>query len=406
MVLSTVFLSLVLVAVLGVYLSATRVDRSVWLLAGLAFVLRTGFAVVNQSLDLIRPADESGYHATLTFVAQQWHSGVIVAPLTVGSGPGFGGSFATVYSLVLGHVYTMFGSEMIHARLTMALFGTLVVVNLYLIASQIHSHRGGLYAAAIAAFFPYWVYLSGILYRDMVVVFFFTLVFYGLVRIQQDSTDIPAAGLVAVCGLLALGLRLENVVAIGATTAAFVYTRAGKQHQRWSHFTVVAVGSLVLLIVLFGETISVQGLAEKRLWLARENSAAYLTGFAYESFLELLAFLPIGALYFTFVPFPWQTPNTLAVLALSQNIALWYPLAIFAVLGVRDAVHSQFGWRQTLPLLAFAGAGLVGYGLVEGNIGPAMRHRSQFQFVFFLFAGIALARRLQIRSGVTGDQPR
>jgi hypothetical protein len=52
--------------------------------------------------------------------------------------------------------------------------------------------------------------------------------------------------------------------------------------------------------------------------------------------------------------------------------------------------------RIALPLLAFALTGLFTYGLVEGNIGPAMRHRSQFQFVVFAFAGVALARRVRI----------
>ena len=73
------------------------------------------------------------------------------------------------------------------------------------------------------------------------------------------------------------------------------------------------------------------------------------------------------------------------------------------VFGFRDAINTQFGWRRILPLLAFAGVGLVGYGLVEGNLGPALRHRSQFQFVFFVLAGIALSRRLRIRAEAPTD---
>ena len=403
MMIATLAQVFVLVFLLLGYLSVTGVRRSVWFLAGLAFVARVGFAAVNQLLGLIRPADESGYQATLEFVAQQWQSGVIEAPLTVGSGPGFDGLFVQVYSLFLGPIYTLFGTDMLHARFTMALFGTLVVINLYLIGSQLYSHRGGLYAAAITAVFPYWIYLSGILYRDMLIIFLFTLMFYGLIRIQRDHASIPVIALVTVSGLLALGLRLVNLIAIGAAAAAFVYVRTDKGSKQRLQLVAVALSSLFLFVLLFGDGITVEGLAGKRLWLARENTASYLTGYAYGSFAEMLTFLPIGTLYFTFVPFPWQTPNTLSILALGQNLVVWYPLALLSVLGFRDAINMQFGWRRILPLLAFAGVGLVGYGLVEGNLGPALRHRSQFQFVFFVLAGIALSRRLRIRAEAPTD---
>lgn len=400
MVIATLALLFVLVFILLSYLSVTGVRRSIWLLAGLAFVSRVGFAAVNQSLGLIRPADESRYQATLELVAQQWRSGVIEAPLSLGAGPGYDSLFAQIYSLFLGPVYTLFGPDMLHARFTMALFGTLVVINLYLIGSQLYSHRGGLYAAAIAAVFPYWIYLSGILYRDMLVIFLFTLMFYGIIQVQRDRASVPVVALVTVSGLLALGLRLVNLIAVGAAAAAFVYVRTDKGSKRRLQLVAVALGSLFLFVLLFGDEITVEALAGRRLWLARENPASYLTGYAYGSFAEMLTFLPVGTLYFTFVPFPWQTPNTLSILALGQNLVLWYPLALLSVLGFRDAIHAQFGWRNALPLVAFAGVGLVGYGLVEGNLGPALRHRAQFQFVFFVLAGIALSRRIRVRAEV------
>ena len=400
---ATLALIFVFVFLLVGYLFITGVGRSVWFLVGLVFVVRVGFAGVNQLLGLIRPADESGYQATLEFVAQQWQSGVIEAPLTVGSGPGFDGLFAQVYSLFLGPVYVLFGTNMLHARFVMAFFGALVVINIYLIGSQLHSHRSGLYAAAITAVFPYWIYLSGILYRDMLVIFLFTLMFYGVTRLQRERAKVPVIALVTVSGLLALGLRLVNLIAIGAAAAAFVYVRTDKGSKQRLQLVAVALSSLFLFVLLFGDGITVEKLAGKRLWLARENPASYLTGYAYGSFAEMLTFLPIGMLYFTFVPFPWQTPNTLSILALGQNLVLWYPLALLSVLGFRDAINTQFGWRRILPLLAFAGVGLVGYGLVEGNLGPALRHRSQFQFVFFVLAGIALSRRLRIRAEAPTD---
>ena len=156
------------------------------------------------------------------------------------------------------------------------------------------------------------------------------------------------------------------------------------------------VGSGTLMIALFGDTISVEGLASRRMWLAREATGSYLTEYAYDSIFEMLVFSPLGTLYFTFVPFPWQTPDLLSRIAIGQNLLLWYPIAILSVLGVRDVLHTSYGERRVLPLIAFALAGLFAYGLVEGNIGPAMRHRTQFQFVIVVLAGIALSNQLHI----------
>lgn len=399
MVLSTVLLALVLVAVLVGYLSATKVGRDIWSLAGFAFLARAGFAVVNQSLGLLSPADESGYHVTLQFVAQQWHSGVIDAPLTIAAGPGHTGLFAQTYSVVLGPVYAIFGSDMVHVRLVMALFGTLVVINLYRIGREIHSRRGGLYAAGIATIFPYWIYLSGILYRDMLVVLLFTWVAYYLIRWQRYS-DRRALTLCFVAATLAATLRLENLPAIAAMVSIATYAKFEPSIKQKVATAIALTGSLGIFLYQFGDEITIQQLASRRRHLARDSPASYLTNFAYESIPELVAFAPIGTLYFLLVPFPWQTVNFLSTISIFQNLFVWYPVVALAILGARDTLASAEVRWLALPLVAFALVGILTYGLVEGNIGPAMRHRSQFQFVFFAFAGVALARRVQF---VVGD---
>jgi hypothetical protein len=107
-------------------------------------------------------------------------------------------------------------------------------------------------------------------------------------------------------------------------------------------------------------------------------------------------FAPIGALHFALVPFPWHVIDTLSTIAFLQNLAIWYPVVICALFGFRDVFSRPRGSKLVLPLIAFSLAGLFGYGLVEGNVGPAMRHRSQFQFVFFVLAGVAVSRRLSV----------
>jgi hypothetical protein len=146
----------------------------------------------------------------------------------------------------------------------------------------------------------------------------------------------------------------------------------------------------------FGNQLVVDQLADQRQWLARPNPGAYLPGFVYDSLYELFVFAPIGAVHFALVPFPWHVVDLLSMIAFWQNVFIWYPVVLLSILGFRDSIHESSGLKIVLPLVAFSLVGMLGYGVVEGNVGPSMRHRSQFQFVFFVFAGVALSKRVRI----------
>jgi hypothetical protein len=391
-----------LAVLLAFYLNRTGVPRSVWLLSFGAFAARAGYVLVDTVVGIYAGGgDQTAYDATFWFVAQQWRSGVIFAPLQLGASPGNDGYYMILYSSVFSPVYTVFGHISTLPRLQMALVGTLVVVNVYLIGKHVYSHRAGLIAGGIAAGFPYWIILSGIMYRDMFIIFLLTTMGYFLVRWQSGDRTPSIPLLLLGTAVLALSLRLENLVAVGAMFATVGLLLAGRD-ARWSIVPLgVGIFALIVMYLRFGNQLSVGELAGRRLWLARPNPGAYLSGFAYESLLELFAFVPIGTLYFALVPFPWHTIDLMAMIAIGQNLFIWYPVLALSVVGLYDALHAPSGKKMALPLLAFSLAGIFTYGLIEGNIGPTLRHRSQFQFVLFVLAGVALARRVRIHTGLT-----
>jgi len=385
---------LALSGVLAWYLGRVNSPRSVWAVAFLGFAARVGFVLVDDVLRVFAGSgDANAYERALWFVAELWHAGVLDAPMHVTGGPGNGGYYEILYTAVLSPVYFLFGREPMLIRLAMGLLGALIVVNVYLIGRELLDGRAGLWGATITAFFPYWIYLNGILYRDTLAILFFTWMAYYLLRWQKTS-DWRALGLCLLATALAVSLRLENLPALAALFGVVAYTKFRPSLRQKAATGLAFLGLAGLFLYRFGETISVQGLAGRRRHLARERPASYLTDWAYESVPELIAFAPIGMLYFTLVPFPWQAVNALAVISILQNLLVWYPVVVLAVLGARDMIARGNGWIA-LPLVAFALTGLFTYGLVEGNIGPSMRHRSQFQFVFLAFASVALSRRLR-----------
>jgi len=313
-----------------------------------------------------------------------------------GVSPGNDGYYMLVYSSVFSPAYAIFGHVVTIPRLQMALIGTLVVVNVYCIGRVLSGHRAGFAAGLITAIFPYWIVLSGIIYRDMFAVFLFSMMAYYLVRWQSGEQTPKMLVFFLIFTGLALSIRLVNLIAVGALFATVAFLFVGIDLRGFAAAVIMATVAATSMYYQFGSKLVIDELAGQRRWLARPNPGTYLPVFAYESLNELFVFAPIGALHFALVPFPWHIVDLLSAIAFLQNVFIWYPAVILAVLGFRDSFSVSSGLQMSLPLIAFSLTGILGYGLVEGNVGPAIRHRSQFQFVFFVFAGIALSNRVRI----------
>jgi 4-amino-4-deoxy-L-arabinose transferase-like glycosyltransferase len=381
----------------GALIAGTKtrgIPRDTQILLVGAFGIRIVYVAIDSVLGIFAgDGDFPLYDEALWHVAKQWRVGDFLAPLTFLNGD----NFLTVYTFAYGSAYAIFGRHPTLVRVLVAMTGVLFVYNVYRITRQLDSHRSGMYAAGFTAIYPYWIQLSGIFYRDMLVMLLLTEIVYLLLKWidNRNHTVIILASFVSV---ITLSLRLVNIVPVSAAFAVATYVKLND--SRWQKPLVISLMIIAVLstILLFGDKITVQELANRRAWLARENTAAYLTGVIYDNFVELLAFLPVGASYFFLVPFPWQLVNLLAVIALLQNVFLWYPTVVLSIFGVRRLVPKRTG--ELLILVAYIASGIVIYGLVEGNIGPAMRHRSQFQFVIVVLAGIALANRVKFVAGI------
>jgi 4-amino-4-deoxy-L-arabinose transferase-like glycosyltransferase len=398
MLITTVTFLFLLSGALAVYLKQSSVPRTIWRISFIAFGIRISYILVDSALGIYAGGgDQYAYDATFWFIAEQWRSGVFLAPLRYGLSPGNSADYMLLYSAMFSPPYVIFGHISLLPRLQMALFGTLTVVNIYLITERVYDHCSGVIAAVIASIFPYWIVLSGIIYRDMLVIFFLTLMVYYFVQWQAGERQKLFLALSIVTAVLGLHLRLVNIIAVGAMVAIAVFVRLDEKLARYLGTFSSGLFAGIAAYLSFGSYLVVDRLASRRLWLARENPGAYLTGFAYESYLELFAFAPIGAIYFALTPFPWHVIDLLAMIAIAQNVFLWYPILLLSVIGLRDVLHVTAGPRMILPLLGFSFAGIFAYGLVEGNIGPAMRHRSQFQFIFFVLAAVAVANRVQVK---------
>jgi hypothetical protein len=106
--------------------------------------------------------------------------------------------------------------------------------------------------------------------------------------------------------------------------------------------------------------------------------------------LRSVRYLPTGMTVVALRPWPWESSSTSLGMRFARAEALiWYPLLLLALVGI--AAIGRHRRTLAFPVIA-GGAILVMYGLTEGNLGTAYRHRGEFVWVVALLAALGAER--------------
>ncbi|MBU1652637.1 glycosyltransferase family 39 protein, partial [bacterium] len=92
-----------------------------------------------------------------------------------------------LYPFFIAVVYAISGHHMLALRLAQAILGALCTVVIYKIADQIFSRQAALVAGLIAVFYPYYVFISGLLYPTLLTAFLLMCVIYAVVLAQRQN---------------------------------------------------------------------------------------------------------------------------------------------------------------------------------------------------------------------------
>jgi hypothetical protein len=88
-------------------------------------------------------------------------------------------------------------------------------------------------------------------------------------------------------------------------------------------------------------------------------------------------------------PTPSQLSQSKSLIAAFVEHLVWYPAILLAIYGI----SRRRKWPMELVFSLFLWIGLASmWGLVEGNLGTAFRHRTEFVWIIFLFAGIGIQK--------------
>lgn len=165
--------------------------RFLWVFMGLALVLRIGFGLTLSGLTA--SSDEVHWDG---MARSFWLSGVLH--------PDVGTYRPPLYPLMLSGIYRMTGYAPIAARIWQALIGTATCVVLYKIGQRIGGERVGVTSAVLGSIYPLFIFFSGVLMAETLLVFLTVSVLLLVLRFESVPTVGRAGALGAVLGLSAL----------------------------------------------------------------------------------------------------------------------------------------------------------------------------------------------------------
>jgi 4-amino-4-deoxy-L-arabinose transferase-like glycosyltransferase len=248
-------------------------------------------------------------------------------------------------------------------------------------------------AAVLTGVFPSLVLWSVINIRDALATLFTVLiVLYGMrlsKRVRPSHVWIFGA---AILGLGLLRDYMAFLVVLGLGIGIMTALRTDRVVPTVFFGTVVA-----LALTYFADQVGlfttlrpegILGTAQVlRTGLQAGATSAFGVGVETTTVGAAIQYIPVGASYLLFAPFPWDITTTLQAAATPETL-LWYPLFLCALLGFRISVQN----RATLAFVPISVLLVVvsSYALVEGNFGTAYRHRAQIMPLFFVFSGVGV----------------
>jgi 4-amino-4-deoxy-L-arabinose transferase-like glycosyltransferase len=295
----------------------------------------------------------------------------------------------TVHERTIAALYFVMGETGLGSRMLSALLGGLAVLFLFRLADLLVGRRRAILLAATVAVLPSHVFWTSHTWRDPWVFCFSTLALYRFVLWLRDgrATDwfvATAAGLATCLFRMSTGI----VVMLPLLLISAWHARSRLHWTLRVPWLVLCAVALTGLIVVGRHAVPLDEISPTRLAALRQGlatgGAALFPDLEFRSWGDILAFVPIGATYFLFGPFPWEARGALDGLAAAENLLLYAAVALACI---RPWTLGVLRRREVVPLVGFTVLGIAAFGAIEGNLGTAYRHKMQFlPFVLLLLA--------------------
>lgn len=367
----------------------TESRRLEYFLLGVALIIRV-LATIAAALKITPYSrdDPTAYADAAAFIAQSIQSGNFAMPPV--------SYVVRIWGLFLSPFWLFPGPSAEYARLANAVLGVVTVYNVYFISTKYHSRRAGFVAALPMALFPTHFLLHGTLMRDTAIIFGITtavrLFVAPPITISRERRYFLAASAIG----LAIVLRPDNLPIYGISLLVGIVIWLLDQDYITLHIPYLTTVSIILVTFLSLPIIqdSLEYLASIRSSRAHED-AVYLSTVTPETISHAVSVGWILALYFLYTPFPWMIASFGGIVVFTETlVSIGYTIA--AIYGARRLCQNYP--RTAIPLVFGFLVGIVLYGLGTANYGAATRFRQMFTWLLFVFGGVGIAMKFQLRT--------
>ncbi len=152
-----------------------------------------------------------------------------------------------LYPLFIASVYGIAGENSLLLRLGQAVVSTATCVFPYALARQVGGERAGLFAAALAAFYPFFIFFSGVLMAETLFIFLLAAALWQAQRFFAEPTPRRAAELGFVLGLSAL---CKPVLMLWVPMLCAIWWRQAAQGASAKALRLLALSAVLVCVVL------------------------------------------------------------------------------------------------------------------------------------------------------------
>lgn len=357
-----------------------------------SFLFRMGIILGNSHLRFLpKPPIIDNHNQRAIALASQWGSGNIFNNIhEIPSMRGF-------MSHILAPFYLLFGDSIISGQIGIAIISLLIGYLVYILGREVTTNEKSLLAVFIVMFWPTIVYRSVILQREVVMIV--SLLTFLWVAIQWlDSIEIQTIVLAILSLTVVFFLREENLFILITVLFSLGVFKARESVKYMFSITVSSCIFLAYFVLEFnkftghGSSISPAAL-DSYAHARAHGEAAYLTDIHYETWLDVIIYLPVKLVYFLYTPFPWQVQGlTEAIVGISAIGLLIMTLPLLR--GVKGLMSDN---GRLVLLITFLATGVVTYSIIEMNYGSAVRRKIQFIPILLLISMVGMPKiKLQV----------
>jgi 4-amino-4-deoxy-L-arabinose transferase-like glycosyltransferase len=358
------------------------------------------FIMMNQVFDLI--------HMRIDSFDDYIPEGFLVADSLRG-GPGeaisdFIKFFRTpffLYTIPLGILFALSQNSFVAGNFLSAIFGALTIYMMYHITKDLFDQKTALLTSLLLAISPFFIFISSVMMRDTMVLFFITW-FYRLWLLYEKTPTLKTK-LLMIFALLCMGF-LRSAIMVVVLGTAMVYKmyfdvqRSRKFFSKLFRFALVIIGIAGVLLVLSGTVdlkdlksnplvsglkyTSLEGINDK-IGKNLDAGSRYYPVVKNDSMVEVAKNAPLLVLYFMCAPFPWEVVKQLQYFALLDSMILWVVYFLF-FLAVPRFYRQNRKWA--LILFGYIFLGVWAASIVQTNVGGSQRHRIMFTTFILPFA--------------------